>query len=77
MIRYPDLSQLTTADLGRAKRELQANLNLITPHSPAHVPIQAQMQAIDRELAERAQSQEARASDLTVPRRRRPQHAGQ
>ena len=46
MIRYPDVSQLTTAELGRAKRELQANLNLITPHSPAHVPIQAQMQAM-------------------------------
>ena len=46
MIRYHDVSQLTTAELGRAKRELQANLNLITPHSPAHVPIQAQMQAI-------------------------------
>jgi hypothetical protein len=34
MIRYPDVSQLTIAELGRAKRELQANLNLITPHSP-------------------------------------------
>ena len=77
MIRYPDVSQLTTAELARAKRELQANLNLITPHYPAHVPIQAQMQAIDRELAERAQSQEGRAGYLTVPRRLRPQHAGQ
>ena len=72
MIRYHDVSQLTTAELGRAKRELQANLTLITPHSPAHVPIQAQMQAIDRELAERAQSQEVSADDLTVPRRLRP-----
>ena len=72
MIRYHDVSQLTTAALGRAQRELQANRNLITPHSPAHVPIQAQMQAIDRELAERAQSQEAGAGDLTVPRRLRP-----
>ena len=77
MTRYHDVSQLTTAELARAKRELQANLNLITAHSPAHVPIQAQMQAIDRELAERAQSQEAGACDLTVPRRLRPQHAGQ
>ena len=39
MIRYYDVSQLTTAELERAKRELQANLGLITPHSPAHVPI--------------------------------------
>ena len=59
MIRYHDVSQLTTAELERAKRELQANLGLITPHSPAHVPIQAQMQAIDRELAERAEGQKA------------------
>jgi len=72
MIRYHDVSQLTTAELGRAKRELQANLHLINPHSPAHAPIQAQMQAIDRELAERAQSQEAGAGDLTAPRRLRP-----
>ena len=72
MTRYHDVSQLTTAELGRAKRELQANLNLITPHSPTHVPIQAQMQAIDRELAERAESQRGRADDLTVPRRLRP-----
>jgi hypothetical protein len=34
MIRYHDVSQLTTAELERAKRELQANLGLITPHSP-------------------------------------------
>jgi hypothetical protein len=63
MIRYHDVSQLTTAELGRAKRELQANLNLITPHSPAHVPIQPQMQATDRELAQRAESQEVSADD--------------
>ena len=56
MIRHHDVSQLTTAELERAKRELQANLGLITPRSPAHAPIQAQMQAIDRELAERAES---------------------
>ena len=51
MIRYHDVSHLTTAELERAKRELQANLSLIALHSPAHVPIQAQMRAIDRELA--------------------------
>ena len=46
--------QQTTADLERVKRELQANLGLITDDSPAHVPIQAHMRAIDSELAERA-----------------------
>ncbi len=45
--------QLTTAELKRVKRELQANLGLITDDSPAHVPIQAHMRAIDTELAER------------------------
>jgi hypothetical protein len=53
MIRSHDVKQLTTAELERAKRELQANLGLISPDSPAHVPIQAQMRAIDTELAER------------------------
>ena len=57
MTRDHDVSQLTTAELERAKRELQANLGMITSHSPAHVPIQAQMRAIDSELAERAESQ--------------------
>jgi hypothetical protein len=45
--------QLTTAELKRVKRELQANLGLITDDSPAHVPIQAHVRAIDTELAER------------------------
>ena len=59
MIRSHDVRQLTTAELERAKRELQANLGLLNPGSPAHVPIQAHMQAIDTELAERAGSQQA------------------
>jgi hypothetical protein len=46
--------QLTTAELERVKRELQANLGLITDDSPARVPIRAHMRAIDAELAERA-----------------------
>ena len=58
MIRYYDVGQLTTAELERDKRELQANLGLINPGSPAHVPIQAHMRAIDTELAERAESQQ-------------------
>ena len=59
MTRSHDVEQLTTAELERTKRELQANLGLINPNSPAHVPIQAHMQAIDTELAERADSQQA------------------
>jgi hypothetical protein len=47
--------QLTTAELERVRRELQANLGLITDHSPARVPIQAHMRAIDAELAGRAE----------------------
>jgi hypothetical protein len=46
--------QQTTAELERVKRELRANLGLITADSPARVPIQAHMRAIDTELAERA-----------------------
>ena len=57
MIRDHDVRQLTTAELERVKRDLHANLGLITPDSPAHVPIQTQMRAIDAELAERAENQ--------------------
>ena len=54
MTRPRDVSQLTTAKLETARRLLRANLGLITPDSPAHVPILAHMQAIDAELAGRA-----------------------
>jgi len=59
MIRSHDVRQLSTAELERARRELQANLGLIARDSPAHVPIQAHMRAIDAELAERAGNQQA------------------
>jgi hypothetical protein len=49
--------QLSTAELERTRRELKANLGLLTPDSPAHVPVQSHMQAIDAELAERADHQ--------------------
>jgi hypothetical protein len=62
MIRDHDVGQLTTAGLERVKRDLHANLGLIAPDSPAHVPIQAQMRAIDAELAERAEIQKANGS---------------
>ncbi len=54
MTRDHDVSQLTTAELERARRELAASLALARPGSPSAVPAQAQMRAIDAELAERA-----------------------
>ena len=57
MTRSYDAGQLTTAELEIARRQLAANLGLITPGSPAHAPILAHMQAIDAELAGRAASQ--------------------
>ena len=62
MIRDHDVSQITTAELEHAKRELQANLGMITSQSPAHMPIQAQIRAIHSELAESAQSQKVTGS---------------
>ena len=35
--------QLSTAELERTRRQLRANLGLINPDSPAHVPIQSHM----------------------------------
>jgi hypothetical protein len=62
MNRCHDVSNPTTAELERAKRELHASLSLITQNSPAHLPIQAQLQAIEQELAERADGQKASRS---------------
>jgi len=56
--------QFTTAELERTRRELKANLGLITPGSPAHVPIWSHLQAIDAELAERAGHQQASEARL-------------
>jgi hypothetical protein len=53
MTRHHDAGQLTTAELTLTMRELRANLSLLTPDSPAHVPILAHMRAIDTELAGR------------------------
>jgi hypothetical protein len=58
MTRPHDVSRLTTAELETTRRQLRANLGLITPGSPAHVPILAHMQAIDAELAGRAGGQQ-------------------
>jgi len=60
--RDHDVRQLTTAALELTMRELRANLSLISPGSPAHVPILAHMRAIDAELARRAGNQQPRGS---------------
>jgi hypothetical protein len=60
--RDHDVRQLTTAELELMMRELRANLGLISPDSPAHVPILAHIRAVDAELAGRAGNQQPRGS---------------
>jgi hypothetical protein len=45
--------RLTTGELERTRRQLKANLGLLNPDSPAHVPIESHMRAIDAELTRR------------------------
>ncbi len=52
--RSPDVSELTSGELERTRRDLAASLALLRPGSPAQVPILAHMTAIDAELAGRA-----------------------
>jgi len=61
MTRDYDVAQLSTAELELTMRELRANLGLIIPGSPAHVPILAHLRAIDAALAGRAGNRQARA----------------
>jgi len=55
----PDISRpyearmLAPGQLERARRELRASLALARPDSPARVPIQAQLNAVEAELARR------------------------
>jgi hypothetical protein len=51
--RPRDVGRLTSRELERTKRELQASLALARPDSPARVPIPAHLSAIDAELAAR------------------------
>ena len=51
--RHYDAAGLTIGQLERTRRELAASLALARPGSPARAPIQAQMAAIDTELAAR------------------------
>ena len=55
--RPPEVSALTSGELERTRRELAASLALARPGSPARVPIQAHLSAIDAELAGRAGQQ--------------------
>jgi len=50
------VSHLSDGELDHARRELAASLALARPGSPARAPIQAQLSAIDAEVAERAAS---------------------
>jgi hypothetical protein len=54
--RPHDVSGLTAGELERTRRELQANLGLIRPGSPARVPILAHLSAIDAALAQAPRS---------------------
>jgi hypothetical protein len=49
LIRPHDVSGLTTGELERTRRELQANLALAWPDSAVRVPILAHLSAIDAE----------------------------
>jgi hypothetical protein len=51
--RAHDVSSLTSAQLERAKRDLEISLALAFPGSPVRVSIAAEMTAIERELAGR------------------------
>jgi len=53
-MREHDVTGMTYGELQRTRRELAANLALVRPGSPARVPIEAHMSAIDAELAEHA-----------------------
>ena len=52
-MREHDVTALTAAELETARRELAASLALARPDSPARVPIQAQLNAVEAELARR------------------------
>ena len=67
-MRAHDVTGLTARQLERARRELQANLALVRPDSPARVPILAQMSAIDTELAGRTGERPEDLPDSPLPR---------
>lgn len=52
-MRDHDVTGLTAGELERARRDLAVSLALVHPDSPVRVPIEAQLTAIDTELAGR------------------------
>jgi hypothetical protein len=52
--RPHEVSNLTSAELDRARRDLEISLALAFPGSPVRVPILEELSAIDRELAARS-----------------------
>ena len=48
--RTPDVSDMTSRELERTRRELAASLALARPDSPARGPILTHLTAIDAEL---------------------------
>jgi hypothetical protein len=65
--RQHDVSELTTAELERARRELAASLALARPDSPARVPILARLSAIDIALVARPASWPEELSGSPLP----------
>jgi len=65
--RTHDIRALTTSELERARRELQASLALARPGSLARGPMKAHISAIDAELAGRTASQAGRSSGSLLP----------
>jgi hypothetical protein len=51
--RPPEVSGMTSAELQRARRDLEVSLALAFPGSPVRVPILAHLSAIDAELDQR------------------------
>jgi hypothetical protein len=51
--RPHDVSGLTAGELERARRDLQVSLSLAFPGSPVRVPILAQLNAVNMEIAAR------------------------
>ncbi len=67
-MRDHDVTGLTARQLERARRELQASLALVRPDSPARVPILAQMNAIDTQLAGRTTERPVSLPGSPLPR---------
>lgn len=65
--RLPDVSGLTSGELDRTRRELQASLALARPGSPMRGPILTQLAAIETELSGRTAGQPGQLPGSRVP----------